>query len=507
MSKSKKIEIPALINNQWLNSWDNVLFDSLKLRTKPQPYFYVFSIKASWLRQLSKVYARKANKKRIDDTAIQRAHDPNRSKKIFSYIIGGFPWSDLKEDQQGSADYNDHKMPGWLPTAIIANILTAETKRGSSVISNEDLIEISAIENKSCKIILPEKFLEKKWDPKVPPIEIIDGQHRLWAFDSIKNSNVANDYELPVVAFHGLDVVWQAYLFYTINIKPKKINQSLAFDLYPLLRIQEWLEKAPLGSSIYRDTRAQEITEILWTYKRSPWYKKINMLGESNNASVSQAAFIRSIAASFLRVTKKKGVGGLFSHELRNDKVLNWSRTQQTAFVVLAWNLLKQSIKNSKEKWATSLRSAQDSLFDSSEDEAFYGKYSMINSDQGVRGFMMVVNDMCFQASKQLSFDLQAELSLEEESVDEKELGNVVKFFQNHELYEFLKDITSSVSKFDWRTSSFQRLSDKEKKSQLVYRGGSGYKELRSELLKLLLKESKNKVVKKTAAELIKLKD
>ena len=52
-------------------------------------------------------------------------------------------------------------------------------------------------------------------------------------------------YELPVIAFQGLDVTWQAYLFYTINIKPKRINASLAYDLYPLLRVQDWLEKSP----------------------------------------------------------------------------------------------------------------------------------------------------------------------------------------------------------------------------------------------------------------------
>ena len=32
---------------------------------------------------------------------------------------------------------------------------------------------------------------------------------------------LADDFELPVVAFVGLDLSWQAYLFYTINIKPK----------------------------------------------------------------------------------------------------------------------------------------------------------------------------------------------------------------------------------------------------------------------------------------------
>ena len=47
---------------------------------------------------------------------------------------------------------------------------------------------------------------------------VVDGQHRLWAFDPSENL----DFEIPVVAYHGLDVSWQAYLFWVINIKPKK---------------------------------------------------------------------------------------------------------------------------------------------------------------------------------------------------------------------------------------------------------------------------------------------
>ena len=77
------------------------------------------------------------------------------------------------------------------------------------------------------RIILPYTEWTNSWRPSgMPPLEVIDGQHRLWAFDSADE-----DFELPVVAFHGLDISWQAYLFWTINIKPKRINPSLAFDL------------------------------------------------------------------------------------------------------------------------------------------------------------------------------------------------------------------------------------------------------------------------------------
>ena len=60
------------------------------------------------------------------------------------------------------------------------------------------------------------------------PFEVIDGQHRLWAFEDGTISPV----EVPVVAFRGLDVAWQAYLFWSINNSPYD-KPSHAFDLYP----------------------------------------------------------------------------------------------------------------------------------------------------------------------------------------------------------------------------------------------------------------------------------
>jgi adenine-specific DNA-methyltransferase len=138
------------------------------------------------------------------------------------------------------------------------------------------------------------------WQPKsLHPIEVIDGPHRLWAFDE----DFRHDYELPVVAFVGLDVSLQAYLFWTINIKPKKINPSLAFDLYPLLRTEDWLEQAD-GPTVYRDARAQELTEALWAHTTSPWYQRINMLGQTQGRLVTHAVVSRTQRLDAARLEK-----------------------------------------------------------------------------------------------------------------------------------------------------------------------------------------------------------
>src|SRR6185437_15598405 len=206
MEKLINQEINALKVQQWLKDWDDVQFGPL--RKKPNPFFYIFSINANTLKRLSKVYPRKADQKRNIEVGVQRKHDPERSEKIRQYVFGGFPWSDLSESKRKSNEFTDLKMPGWLPTAIIENILAPNSMRGGQTINSNETIVVKD-EKGMVKIILPQDAEKHNWTPNVPPIEIIDGQHRLWAFQ--KDEKLNGEFELPVVAFYDLDVSWQAY--------------------------------------------------------------------------------------------------------------------------------------------------------------------------------------------------------------------------------------------------------------------------------------------------------
>jgi DGQHR domain-containing protein len=236
-------ELPAIRVNQWLPAWSAVNWDKKEHRAEPKRWFYQLSISATHLKALSGIYPRttKERKSSTNDLGIQRRHEPDRSSEIARFVEYGYPWSDLSAKKRESSEFHDLRKPGWLPTAIVVNVLSASDIRRGQKVHPDDLIEVSTDENGRVTISLPEGFTGRDWRPKeLPPIEIIDGQHRLWAFEEAK---LPDDFELPVVAFDGLDLSWQAYLFYTINIKPKKINASLAFDLYPLLRTEDWLEK------------------------------------------------------------------------------------------------------------------------------------------------------------------------------------------------------------------------------------------------------------------------
>jgi hypothetical protein len=262
-------QIRAIKVHQWLEEWDKVQFDAKQHRTKPRPHFYLFCLNAEDLKALSGIERRTTAErlKNKEDLGIQRRHDPARSDEIRRFIEFGYPWSELSESKRQSGEYDDLRKPGWLPTAVVVNVIGADDRRRGLQVARPDLVTITDEGDTSALISLPTAFSGAKWRPTgLPPIEVIDGQHRLWACEA---GGLSGRFEIPVVAFSGLDVSWQAYQFWTINIKPKRINPSLAFDLYPLLRTEDWLDKFE-GHPIYRETRAQELVQHLWSQPESP---------------------------------------------------------------------------------------------------------------------------------------------------------------------------------------------------------------------------------------------
>lgn len=515
------MEITALKVKQWLKIWDTVKFNKEENREKPKPEFIIFTIKAGLLKKLSKVYPRKADEKRTEEIGIQRKHDPERSEEIGKYVNYGYPLSDIISGKKSLKGNEDLQMPGWLPTAIVANIISEKTKRGGKEIKKEDVIKINEKDG-LVHLVLPKGIADSKWNPDVPPLEIIDGQHRLWSFNP--DDKIANEFELPVVAFIDLDITWQAYLFYTINVKPKKINRSLAYDLYPLLRVQEWLEKSPDTANIYKETRAQEIVEILWSYKSSPWKDRINLLGDTKKTiepgrevpNITQAAFIRNLIASFIKTTTTKGLGGLFGAKLLDEykTPLGWNRTQQASFIIFIWQEMYKVIENTKQDWANQLRknvlSVQPGLFalkTGYDDLAFTSNYSLLSSDQGVRGFLHVVNDLVYTESQTLEVrSIKWTVDggkIKEDSIDSNDIDKTIKDFSKSKLQDFIHGICNEIIKFDWRTSSEPHLTDEKRKIQMIFKGSSGYKELRSQLLSIL-KKSSNLRIKESSISVMK---
>lgn len=478
--RSSQRIIPAFKVNQWLEEWDEVDYDRRCKRSKPDPFFFLFKMDASELKALTGIQRRStaSTLKRAADPGIQRRHEKKRSLEIADYVIRGYPWSGLNPRKRESEDYKDFYKPGWLPTAIVVNILKPEDRRRGKRVARSDIVEIDDSGDQPC-LLLPKGFQSPKWKKagELHPIQVIDGQHRLWAFEEI---NFKGNFELPVVAFHGLDISWEAYLFWTINIKPKRIDPSLAYDLYPLLRTEDWLGKDD-EDKIYRETRSQELVEALWGIKASPWFQWINMLGDKGNPMVGQAAWVRSLIATMLSTSRKRkgSIPGLFL------TTLDWSRAQQAAFLIYWGSLLEEAIKKSRSAWATSLRQQDSDLF---KDPAFFGKFSLLNMDQGIRAILHIANDFIYINRNALKLDSWVQDDRGAEATDEQAVIEAVNALMKTPVKEYFSTIAHSLSSFDWRTSSAKGLNTEKKHYKAAYRGSGGYRLLRLDLTEHIAK-------------------
>jgi DGQHR domain-containing protein len=493
--------IKALKTKQWLDEWENVPNFNSKNRRKPEKFFFQFNIPALLLKRIYSVHSRNSSIARSDEQFSQRKHSEDRSNEIREYVSGGFPWSTITAQQKETETYKNLQMPGWLPTAIIANILGGESVRRQNKIEDDAVIKIVDIDENFVEIILPEKIWSDKWTPIISPVEIIDGQHRIKAFDHVLELH--GSFEFPVIAFFDLDFTWQAYLFYTINIKPKRINTSLAYDLMPLLRIQDWLEQDLNGPDVYKKVRAQELTELLWKCPVSPWFNRINMLGNTGDSSggpVSQNAFINSLTTSFVKKWEGK-LGGLFGGEMNagEQDIIQWGKETQAAYLIVIWKSINSAIGKSNADWVTDLknRTNPNSPIFSDLSIAFTHPLSFFTTDQGVRPILFIYNDLSFVAYDFLELN-KFYVAIDEEKFTTEETVEIIvnSIRRNKTIHDFINAISEEiVDNFDWRTpSAFNPQipeQDSKRQNQNQFKGSGGYREMRMQLLRILSESQK----------------
>ena len=503
-TKIERNPVRAIKVRQWLPEWDSIEWQPSEYRSKPPQWFYVFSLPAHDLRRLSGVYARTTQRRSgTEDLGIQRELDEDRSKEISRFVEFGYPWSDLSTAKRKSEEYRDLRQPGWLPTAVVVNILTGSDKRRGRNVEGSDLIRVKDTTEGTAMLNLPPRLSEESWLPTgIPPIEVIDGQHRLTAFEDVEEVGC---FELPVVAFVGLDLSWQAYLFYTVNIKPKKINASLAFDLYPLLRTEKWLEKFE-GHAIYRETRAQELVDRLWSTEESPWHRRINMLGSRGTKGLmaTQSAWVRSIMASFVKSWEGRGVkvGGLYGSKVGiHETVLPWNLDEQAAFLIYVGNAMQTAIEFNEDEWAEDLRRQVDT---DDKDAAFFGQHNLLNQDQGIRTLLQVINDLSYLNADELSLeDLVTSQGLNR--VQHLSLAEaVVEFGEDYRLSGFIDEVAGALASYDWRASGCPGLTEEQRTQKASFRGSGGYRELRRDVLGHLM-ESDSEEAAELAGKVYKM--
>jgi hypothetical protein len=77
----------------------------------------------------------------------------------------------------------------------------------------------------------------------------------------------------------------------------------------------------------------------------------------------------------------------------------------QAAVLIFSGEVFKKQVEDSNANWAKHLREVGDQNLPDSDDPAFFGDYSLISTDQGVRGFLFSINDLCFVESAELELE------------------------------------------------------------------------------------------------------
>jgi DNA phosphorothioation-associated DGQHR protein 1 len=105
---------------------------------------------------------------------------------------------------------------------------------------------------------------------------IIDGQHRLHAFNRLPLGAPERSMELLCVVFLELPTPYHAYVFATINFNQKKVDRSLAYELFGF-DVDE--RPAQFWSP---ETLAVYLTRLMNTEKESPLFRSIFPVADSD---------------------------------------------------------------------------------------------------------------------------------------------------------------------------------------------------------------------------------
>ncbi|TNC99129.1 MAG: hypothetical protein FD121_367 [Gallionellaceae bacterium] len=111
---------------------------------------------------------------------------------------------------------------------------------------------------------------------------IIDGQHRLHAFDQLSDDSPRRNMELLCVVFLELPSPYHAYIFATINFNQKKVDRSLAYELFgfnPDLKTSQFWPP---------ETLAVYLARVLNTDPKSPLRRCIGLAAEADELFKSE---------------------------------------------------------------------------------------------------------------------------------------------------------------------------------------------------------------------------
>jgi len=218
------------------------------------------------------------------------------------------------------------------------------------------------------------------------------------------------------------------------------------------------------------------------------------MLGDGGRRFVTQAAWIRSLLATFVKKweSTRVPIGGLYGAPAGKDKaVLPWNRSQQSAFLIAAWMYVRDAIRETDAVWAKALREGQLNL---ESDPAFEGPTTLPNADQGVRAILAIYNDLCFIQADALGLKSWHPSDFSEGTSEIGIRESLQSLRKRSDIDGFLRAVARGLATYDWRSYGSDSLTPSEKSAKARFRGSTGYRELREDVLRHLVSSAEQNV-------------
>lgn len=182
-------------------------------------------------------------------------------------------------NQEGKLEGNQREQQGKRIKEIANYINTVECAFPNSIILAANWSEDGDIvENEAIRWTL-QKVSEDVFTLIIPTASklasIIDGQHRLYGFENVDDEK--KEMELTCSIYFDLPSSFQAYIFATINFNQKKVDKSLAYELYGYnLDTEEPKSWSPEKLAVY-------LTRKLNLEKDSAFYNHILIAPQNDN--------------------------------------------------------------------------------------------------------------------------------------------------------------------------------------------------------------------------------
>ena len=159
------------------------------------------------------------------------------------------------------------------PTSIILSI------KSSSIISKQIDVGLKneyADNEQDNEIVSNVIIDEQKQIIKIRKVKeiasILDGQHRIEGLrEGFENYLFTEDFEFNITLFIDMDIDDQAQVFSVINKAQTKVNKSLVYDLYEFTKVNS------------PQKTAHDIVRILNKNDKSPFFRKVKILGVAND--------------------------------------------------------------------------------------------------------------------------------------------------------------------------------------------------------------------------------